>query len=61
MIPMEPGPEDFARMLSERRAAMEQSRGYAHYAHSRTGLLLAHLRRLAERIDPTGRVRREVP
>jgi hypothetical protein len=60
MIPMEPGPEDYQRMLSERRAEMETARMYAHYAHSRTGLLMAYLRRLADRIDPTGRRRREI-
>jgi hypothetical protein len=57
MIPMEPGPEDFARIISERRAEMDRARDYTRYAHSRTGLLLGHLRRLADRIDPTGRVR----
>jgi len=58
MIPMEPNPEDMARMLAERRAEMERARGIARYAHSRTGLLRAYLRRLADRIDPTGRERR---
>jgi hypothetical protein len=58
MIPMEPGPEDFARMLAERRAQVEDARAYARYAHSRTGLLMGYLRRLADRIDPTGRRRR---
>jgi hypothetical protein len=60
MIPMEPGPEDFARILSERRADMERSRAFARYAHSRTGLLMRYLRRVADRIDPTGRQRREL-
>ena len=60
MIPMEPGPEDYARMLSHRRTEMEQARAYARYAHSRTGLLVGYLRRLADRIDPTGRERRKV-
>jgi hypothetical protein len=60
MIPMEPSPEDYQRMLSQRRAEMELARAYVHYAHSRTGLLLSHLRRLAERIDPSGRQRREI-
>ena len=59
MIPMEPGPEDFARMLSERRAEMEHARAIAHLAHSRTGLLTRYVRNLADRIDPTGRQRRE--
>ena len=58
MIPMEPGPEDYARMLAERRAQMEAARAYARYAHSRTGLLMGFMRRLAERIDPTGAMRR---
>jgi len=61
MIPMEPGPEDYARMLSERRAEMDSARAYARLAHSRTGLLMAYLRRLANRIDPTGRQRQEMP
>ena len=60
MIPMEPGPEGYARMLSQRRTEMEQARAYARYAHSRTGLLIGYLRRLADRIDPTGRERRKV-
>ena len=50
MIPMEPGPEDYARMLSERRAQMERSRAFARYAHSRTGLLMTHLRRLVNAV-----------
>jgi hypothetical protein len=57
MIPMEPGPEDMARILAERRAQMDDARAYARYAHSRTGLLISYLRRLADRIDPTGRAR----
>jgi len=60
MIPMEPGPEDMARMLAERRAQMDDARAYARYAHSRTGLLVGYLRRLADRIDPTGRARRDL-
>ncbi|TMF26582.1 MAG: hypothetical protein E6I36_00865 [Chloroflexi bacterium] len=60
MIPMEPGPEDMARILAERRAQMNDARAYARYAHSRTGLLIGYLRRLADRIDPTGRARREL-
>jgi hypothetical protein len=61
MIPMEPGPEDFARMLSERRARMDEARTIARYAHSRSGLLTRYLRRLADRIDPTGHARRDLP
>jgi hypothetical protein len=60
MIPMEPGPEDMARILAERRAQMDDARAYARYAHSRTGLLMGYLRRLADRIDPNGRARREL-
>ncbi len=60
MIPMEPGPEDFARMLSERRARMDEARTIARYAHSRSGLLTRYLRRLADRIDPVGQARREL-
>ncbi len=60
MIPMEPGPEDMARILAERRAQMNDAPAYARYAHSRTGLLIGYLRRLADRIDPTGRARREL-
>ena len=60
MIPMEPGPEDFARILSEHRARMDEARTIASYAHSRSGLLTRYLRRLADRIDPTGHARREL-
>lgn len=60
MIPMEPGPEDLARILSERRAEMERSRSIARFAHSRTGLATAFLRALADRIDPTGKQREEM-
>ena len=60
MIPMEPGPEDFARILSERRARMDEARTIARYAHSRSGLLMRYLRRLADRIDPTGHARRDL-
>jgi hypothetical protein len=60
MIPMEPGPEDFARILSERRAEMDRARAYMRYAHSRTGLLRGYVRRLVERIDPTGRKRTDL-
>ncbi|HEY5628343.1 MAG TPA: hypothetical protein VIR16_02425 [Candidatus Limnocylindrales bacterium] len=55
---MEPSPEDMARQLAERRAEMERSRAIVHYAHSRTGLLREYVRRLADRIDPTGRQRK---
>jgi len=49
-----------ARILAERRAQMDDARAYARYAHSRTGLLISYLRRLANRIDPTGRARRDL-
>jgi len=49
-----------ARILAERRAQMNDARAYARYAHSRTGLLIGYLRRLTDRIDPTGRARREL-
>ena len=60
MIPMEPGPEDFARQLAERRAEMRAARDIAYIAHSRTGLLSRFLQRLTDRVDPTGRARREM-
>jgi hypothetical protein len=58
MIPMEPGPEDFARLLAERRAQMESARAIAYIAHSRRGLLARFLQHLADRLDPTGSARR---
>lgn len=58
MIPMEPSPEDMARHLAERRADMERAHMVARYAHSRTGLLRAFVRRLADRVDPTGQRRK---
>jgi hypothetical protein len=60
MNPMAPGPEDFARQLSERRAQMESARVIAYIAHSRRGLLAQFLQRLADRVDPTGSARRKV-
>jgi hypothetical protein len=60
MIPMEPGPEDFERMLRERRTEMEMAHRYVRLAHTRSGLLIGYVRRLADRIDPTGRQRREM-
>ena len=47
-----------ARNLAERRAEMERSHMIARYAHSRTGLLREYLRRIADRIDPTGQQRK---
>ena len=60
MIPMAPGPEDFARQLSERRAQMQSARAIAYMAHSRNGLLARFLQRLADRLDPSGTARREL-
>ena len=60
MNPMEPAPEDFLRQLAARRSEMEKSRVIAYYAHSRTGLLRGFLHRIADRVDPTGRSRREM-
>ena len=58
MIPMEPGPEESARYIAEQRRRMQEARTIAYLAHSRTGLMLGYLRRLADRIDPTGVARR---
>jgi hypothetical protein len=58
MIPMEPGPEDFARQLSERRKQMQSARALAYMAHSRRGLLARFLQNLADRLDPAGTARR---
>jgi hypothetical protein len=58
MIPMEPGPEDYARHVAEQRTQMMEARTIASFAHSRTGLMVRYLRRLADRIDPTGSARR---
>ena len=60
MIPMEPGPEDYARQLAERRARMQQAQAIVYMAHSRTGVMLRFLKRLADRIDPTGLARRDL-
>jgi len=49
--------EDNARHIAERQARMRESAAIARYAHSRTGLLLRHLRRLVDSVDPTGRNR----
>jgi hypothetical protein len=49
--------EDHARRIAEQQARMRESASIARYAHSRSGLLLRHLRRLADGIDPTGRNR----
>ena len=47
-------------MIPMERARMDEARAIAHYAHSRSGLLTRYLRRLADRVDPTGRRRREL-
>ncbi len=60
MMPMEPGPEDFARLLAEKRAQMQSARGVVYLAHSRRGLIARFLERLADRIDPTGSARRDL-
>jgi hypothetical protein len=60
MIPMEPGPEDFARQLADRRAQMESARVIAYMAHSRRGVLARFLQRLVDRMDPTGNARRDL-
>ncbi len=49
--------EESARHLADQRARMRESAAIARYAHSRTGLLVRHLRRLADRFDPSGRIR----
>ncbi len=52
--------DDNARRLTEYQTRMRESAAIARYAHSRTGMLLRHLRRLADGIDPTGRVQRKI-
>ena len=49
--------EDSARHIADQQARMRESAAIARYAHSRTGLLLRHLRRLADGVDPNGRNR----
>ena len=49
--------EDSARHIADQQARMRESAAIARYAHSRTGLLLRHLRRLADGIDPAARLR----
>jgi hypothetical protein len=60
MIPMEPGPEDFARRLAEQRTRMREAQAIVYYAHSRTGILARFLQRMADAIDPTGEARRKL-
>ena len=52
--------EDFARNLEEQRVRMREADALVYYAHSRTGLLARFLQHMADRIDPTGDVRRPV-
>ena len=49
--------DESARHLAEQQQRMREAAAIARYAHSRTGLMLRHLRRLANGIDPTGRLR----
>ena len=46
--------DDHAKYLASQQARMRESLAIARYAHSRTGLLVRHLRRLADAVDPTG-------
>lgn len=50
--------DDEKRRLIEQQSRIRESAAIARYAHSRTGLLLRHLRRLADGVDPSGRARR---
>lgn len=49
--------KDNERHIAEQQARMRESAAIARYAHSRTGLLLRHLRRLVDGVDPSGRLR----
>ena len=49
--------EEQSRRLAEEQTRVRESAAIARYAHSRTGLLLRYIRRLADSIDPTGRIR----
>ena len=51
MIPMEPGPEDYARHIAEQRKRMQEAQAIAYLAHSRTGLMMKFLRRLADQTN----------
>lgn len=57
VIPMQPGPEDFARQLSDRRVEMARARGMVYVAHSRAGVMARFLQRMADALDPTGESR----
>jgi hypothetical protein len=52
--------EDHTRHLEEQRASMREAAAFARYAHSKSGLLAQFVRRLADRIDPTGQQRRRL-
>jgi hypothetical protein len=43
--------EEHARHLAEQQAQMRRAAAIARYAHSRTGLLVRHLRRLADAFE----------
>jgi hypothetical protein len=60
MMPMQPGPEDFARQLSDRSAEMARARALVHAAHSRAGVMARFLQRMADALDPTGESRRRL-
>lgn len=60
MMPMESGPEDFARRLAEQQRRMQEAHSLVYYAHSRTGILACFLQQMADRIDPTGEARRSI-
>lgn len=47
--------EDNARHLREQQAQMRRSEAIARYAHSRTGLMVRHLRRLAAAFELPGK------
>jgi hypothetical protein len=49
--------DEQSRHLAEEQGRVRESAAIARYAHSRTGLLLRHLRRLADSVDPSGRKR----
>jgi hypothetical protein len=49
--------DDQARHLAEQRWRMRESAAIARSAHSRTGQLFRHLRRLADPFGPAGRPR----
>lgn len=50
--------EEVKRHQAELRASLQQSRVVAY--HSRTGLLTRYVRRLADQLDPSGRIRKDL-